>query len=146
MFTHRERESAAEMPNKPLYKHYVHAPFIFENAGIKVECNEQGKLVLTQTYEDGAVETLRCSASLINFISRMLISSKKAEPGKYSDFMFEHMGFHVEYNEKEELGIIDKKSEAEINCSIELINMISRMLFKGRTIVLKDTPFKGDEI
>jgi len=144
MFTNKERENEIDKPPTK-YKHYIHSPFAFENAGIRVECNEQGKITLTQTYERGEVDTLKCSASLINAITRMLIASKKTEIGKYSDFMFDHMGFHIEYNEKDELGIIDKKTDAEINCSVELIHMISRMLFKGRTIVLKDTPFKEEE-
>lgn len=60
------------------YPHYVHSPFTLEHNGVKVECNESGKIVITKEHkEDDTFEQIECSASLFNRVSQMLLTTRK---------------------------------------------------------------------
>ena len=59
------------------FKHYVHSPFTLEHQGVKVNVDENGKMVLIQDHADGTFDEITTSASLINRLIRMLQATRK---------------------------------------------------------------------
>lgn len=125
---------AAKINNKQ-FKHYVHSPFQVEENGIRIECDEHGKLRLTQDHpEDDSFDEIDCSASLINLLSRLVGTTTKRN-------------FKIEVD-KEQVKIAQYHSDGTydlIECSQPFLDKVFKMLAATRRIEFRDEPFKMED-
>lgn len=72
------------------YRHYTHSPFTLDHQGVKVECKDNGQLIISQESKEGnevVYDEIKCSASLINRVARMLEATRKVV---WKDFPFKN--------------------------------------------------------
>ena len=134
MFINKAKNNMAEAKK---FRHFVHSAFSLEEQNLKVECDESGRMRLLDANSNNEID---CSASIVNTISKLISIAS-------------HQGIRIELS-KEGNVILTQEVDGEgtkekkfdrINCSVFLINRISKMLMATRRVVLKDEPFKYED-